>query len=204
MSDQPETKSLADAVPAYSRLLDRALAGVTPEAMDSFAADVDAVWQSGRQLFICGNGGSAANAIHLANDFFYGIASVSRVGMRVHALPANAAITSCLSNDVSYERVFAEQLIVFAEPGDALLILSGSGNSPNILEALVQAREQGVRSHAIVGFDGGRALTLADNAMHVVADDMQIAEDAQMAIGHALMQLLKARAQGAAAVPADE
>ena len=158
---------------AYSALLERAVAEVAPSALDALASDVNAAWQDGRQLFICGNGGSAANAIQ-----------------------------TCLGNDIGYERIFSEQLIVLANPDDVLLVLSGSGNSPNILEALKQARRQGIRSHAILGFDGGKALGLADNALHVGADDMQIAEDAQMVIGHALMQLLNRAAS--AAEPNDE
>ena len=204
MSDSPSFagSGLPGVLAAYSAQLERAVAEVAPSALDALAADVNAAWQNGRQLFICGNGGSAANAVHLANDFFYGVAPGSQTGMRVHALPANTAITTCLGNDIGYERIFSEQLIVLANPDDVLLVLSGSGNSPNIVEALKQARQQGIRSHAILGFDGGKALGLADNALHVGADDMQIAEDAQMVIGHALMQLLNRAAS--AAEPNDE
>lgn len=147
-------------------------------------------WREGRQVFLCGNGGSAANAIHLANDLLYGVDKLSGRGLRVTALPANASVLTCLANDVAYEDVFAQQLTVLAQPGDVLIALSGSGNSPNILKALTRARELGVTSFAILGFSGGRSLTLADHAIHFPVDDMQVAEDLQMMVGHMAMQWL--------------
>jgi D-sedoheptulose 7-phosphate isomerase len=85
-----------------------------------------------RQVFIFGNGGSAGNAIHLANDYLYGISGVAGNALRVHALPANSAVVTCLANDEGYEHVFAHQLAVLAKQGDIALALSGSGNSLNI------------------------------------------------------------------------
>ncbi|MBI3129753.1 MAG: SIS domain-containing protein [Acidobacteria bacterium] len=148
-------------------------------------------WVEGRQVFICGNGGSAANAIHLANDLFYGI-SPGLGGMRVQALSANQAVMTCLANDVSYEAIFSKQLEVLARPGDVLIVLSGSGNSPNIVRALETGKRMGLGSYAILGYSGGKCLQLADHAIHVAIDDMQICEDAQLTIGHMLMQWLKA------------
>jgi len=147
-------------------------------------------WKENRQVFLCGNGGSAANAIHLANDFLYGIDKPAGHGMRVIALPANQAVMTCLANDISYEDIFAQQLTVLANPGDLLIALSGSGNSPNIIKALSRARELGVTSFAILGYSGGRCLSLADHPIHFAVDDMQVAEDLQMIIGHMLMQWL--------------
>lgn len=147
-------------------------------------------WRENRQVFLCGNGGSAANAIHLANDLLYGVDKQSGRGLRVTALPANASVLTCLANDVSYDDVFAQQLAVLANRGDILIALSGSGNSPNILKALSRARELGVESFAILGFDGGRALELADHSIHFPVHDMQIAEDLQMMVGHMAMQCL--------------
>ena len=99
-------------------------------------------WEAGRQVFLCGNGGSAANAIHLANDYLYGIGGHDRIlGMRVQALPANPAVFTCLANDINYEQVFAEQLAVFGRPGDLLIVFSGSGNSANIQAVLREAKK---------------------------------------------------------------
>lgn len=90
-------------------------------------------WKDGRHLYICGNGGSAANAIHLANDYLYGISKEDGFGMRVTALTANPSVLTCLANDIAYDQIFSAQLKVLANPGDLLLVLSGSGNSPNIV-----------------------------------------------------------------------
>lgn len=150
-------------------------------------------WRERRHVFLCGNGGSAANAIHLANDLLYGVDKPVGHGLRVTALPANAAILTCLGNDISYEDIFAQQLTALAERGDVLLVFSGSGNSPNILKALSRARELGVVSFALLGYSGGRALELADHAIHFPVHDMQIAEDLQMMVGHMITQWLLQR-----------
>jgi D-sedoheptulose 7-phosphate isomerase len=97
---------------------------------------------------------------------------------------------TCLANDVGYEHVFSEQLAVQAEAGDLLIVLSGSGNSPNILCALEKAKAMGVKSYAVLGFTGGKSKQLADVAIHFPVDDMQIAEDMQLIVGHMLMQWL--------------
>jgi D-sedoheptulose 7-phosphate isomerase len=149
-------------------------------------------WKSGNQVFIIGNGGSAGNAIHLANDFIYGISKTLGSGIRMHALPANQAMLSCLGNDLGYDRVFSHQLAVMGSSGDLLIALSGSGNSPNILRAIEQARLQNIRSFAILGYTGGKALEICDCPIHVPVNDMQISEDSQLIVGHILMQWLYA------------
>jgi D-sedoheptulose 7-phosphate isomerase len=154
---------------------------------------------SGRQVFLCGNGGSAANAIHMANDFIYGISKTLGVGLRVTALPANSSVITCLANDLGYETIFSAQLAVQARRGDVLVALSGSGNSPNILKALEQARTMGLRSYAILGYTGGRAKAMTDVPIHFRVDDMQLSEDLQLIVGHILMQYLYARRSSAAA-----
>lgn len=154
------------------------------------AEDLRSCWKTGRQVFLCGNGGSAGNAIHLANDFLYGIAKATRAGLRAHALPANASILSCLANDTGYENVFSLQLATQAREGDLLIVLSGSGNSPNILKALGQAAAMGLRSYAILGYSGGKAKSMADIAIHFPVADMQISEDLQLVVGHMVMQWL--------------
>ncbi len=140
------------------------------------------------QVFLAGNGGSAANAMHLANDFLYGMAKSGGRGLRVEALPANPSVLTCLANDMSYEDVFAEQLRIKGTPGDLLLALSGSGNSQNIVRALERANAIGMRSFAILGYTGGRCRELAQVPIHFAVDDMQVAEDLQMIVGHICMQ----------------
>ena len=176
----------------YSRRLQDVLASADWSGVHQLAQAMLESWQQGRRVFLCGNGGSAGNAIHLANDFLYGIAKTTGGGLRVMALSANSAVMTCLANDVGYDHIFSEQLAVQAQKDDLLIVLSGSGNSGNIVRVLEQARVMGVRSFAILGFSGGKSKQLADVAIHFPVDDMQIAEDLQLIVGHMVMQWLYA------------
>lgn len=154
------------------------------------AEDLLRCWKSGNQVFLCGNGGSAGNAVHLANDLLYGISKVHGSGLRVHALPANTAVLTCLANDEGYDAIYSLQLAVQARAGDLLITLSGSGNSPNILKVMEQAKKMQVKTYAILGYSGGKAKAMADVPIHFAVDDMQIAEDMQLVVGHMIMQWL--------------
>lgn len=156
----------------------------------SLAADLQRAWQAGNQVFFCGNGGSAGNAVHLVNDLVYGIAKRTGGGMRAISLSANTSVMTCLANDVGYDRIFCEQLAVQARSGDVLIVLSGSGNSPNIVSVLERARSMDVKSYAILGYSGGRSKEMADVAIHFPVDDMQISEDMQLIVGHMVVQWL--------------
>lgn len=144
---------------------------------------------SGGTLYICGNGGSAANAIHLANDFTFGIHPGGNA-LKVEALAANSSVLTCLGNDIGYDNIFSHQLKVKANKKDILLVLSGSGNSQNILNAVTQAKSIGMTTFGILGFTGGKAKTILDHAFHFDIQDMQISEDMQVIIGHILMKSL--------------
>lgn len=174
----------------YSSRLQNSLAEADWSGVAELAGDMYRCWLERKQVFFCGNGGSAGNAIHLANDFLYGIAKRPGGGLRVHALSANSAVLTCLANDIGYDQIYSEQLAVLANPGDLLVVLSGSGNSPNILAALGQAKSMKVKSYAILGYTGGKCKDLADVPIHFAVDDMQISEDLQLVVGHMLMQWL--------------
>ncbi len=175
---------------AYSERLHQVIDAADFDAIGGLAEELMDCWRTGRRVFLCGNGGSAANANHIANDLIYGISKAFGSGLRIEALTANASVVTCLANDEGYDRVFSYQLGVKAKPNDVLIVLSGSGNSPNILKALETAREMGVRSYALLGYSGGRAKTLADHPIHFEIDDMQIAEDMQLVVAHMIMQWL--------------
>lgn len=149
-----------------------------------------AAWQAGRCIYLCGNGGSAGNAIHLANDWLYGAGVRSGAGLRVEALSANAAVLTCLANDIGYDEVYAEQIRVKANRGDVLIVLSGSGNSPNVVKALEAGNTLGMETFAILAFGGGKCKAIANHSIHFAIDDMQIAEDLQLIVGHICMQWL--------------
>ena len=174
----------------YASRLSQVLASADLSGVEHLARDMHKAWLSGHQVFFCGNGGSAGNAVHLANDYIYGVAKRTGGGIRAVALSANPAVMTCLANDVGYDHIFSEQLAVLGNEGDVLVTLSGSGNSPNILRALEQAKAMKVKSYAILGYSGGRAKDLSDVAIHFSVNDMQIAEDLQLVVGHMLMQWL--------------
>ena len=161
--------------------------------VEKLAYDLRDCWQTGRQVFFCGNGGSGGNANHLANDFLSALSKTPGSGLRVHSLSSNPSVITCLANDEGYDQVFSLQLAVLARKGDVLITFSGSGNSPNILKALEEAKTVGMTSYAVLGFSGGKAKALADVPIHFAVNDMQIAEDAQMVIGHMIMQWLYAQ-----------
>lgn len=183
---------------AYARRLADVLTQSSWDAVATLAEDLHELWQRGGTLFICGNGGSAGNAIHLANDFLYGIAKQTGQGMRVQALSANASVLTCLANDIGYDQIFSAQLAVQGRAGDRLLVFSGSGNSVNVVRALETARDMDIRSYAVLGYGGGKARALADVPIHFAVDDMQLAEDLQLIIGHMLMQWLASKSPEAA------
>ena len=164
------------------------------DQIEILAKDLLAAWVNGRNVYICGNGGSAANAMHLANDFHYGIGACGPgpklPGLRVEALPANAGLITCLANDTGYENIYSHQIEVKGRPGDLLIVLSGSGNSGNVVKALETSKSMGLRSYAILAFTGGKCLDLVDVPIHFPIDDMQIAEDTQLIVGHLCMQWL--------------
>jgi D-sedoheptulose 7-phosphate isomerase len=174
----------------YADKLSAVLASADWSSIATLAHDMKKCWVSKKQVFICGNGGSAGNATHLANDYLYGIVKGAGKGLRVHSLAANPSILTCLGNDIGYDKIFAEQLAVYGEKSDLLIVLSGSGNSPNIVAVLEQAKLMNIKSYAILGYSGGKSKSLADVALHFPIDDMQIAEDVQLVIGHMLMQWL--------------
>lgn len=176
----------------YAVRLQATLAAADLAPVETLAKALLEAWNAGRSVYLCGNGGSAGNAIHLVNDLIYGAVQGRGPGIRAHALPANAAVVTCLANDTDYAEVFALQLQTFAQPGDILLALSGSGNSPNILRAIEAGRALGMRTFAVLGYSGGKARGLVDVPIHFPVDDMQISEDLQLVVGHMVMQWLMA------------
>ena len=180
----------------YSARLTSALALVQPEKIQVLGESLREAWRERRSIFICGNGGSAGNAVHLANDWIYGAGIGEGVGLRVEALSANPAVLTCLANDIGYENIYAEQIKVKADRGDILIVLSGSGNSPNVVNALEVGNSRGMKTFAILGYSGGRCKDLAQYPIHFAVDDMQIAEDLQLIVGHICMRWLCQKGKG--------
>src|SRR6201995_4984575 len=116
----------------YSSRLSATLERFDWAPVERLAHELLDCWQTGRQVFFAGNGGSGGNANHLANDFLYALSKTRGSGLRVHSLSSNPSVITCLANDEGYDEVFSLQLAVLAQKGDVLIVMSGSGNSPNI------------------------------------------------------------------------
>jgi len=148
-------------------------------------------WQNKKTVYLIGNGGSEANATHLANDLIYGLSkNTGKNGIRAISLSTNVSVNSAISNDEGYKYVYAKQLQTLAEPGDLLLVFSGSGNSKNIIACLETAKMMGVQTVGFLGFDGGKAKPLIDICVHTETVNMQASEDIQIILGHSIIREL--------------
>jgi len=156
----------------------------------------DAIWENyeqGGTLYIFGNGGSAALASHLACDFGKGTVAPNRKRFRAVSLSDNVPLMTALANDIAYEDIFSEQLADRAKKGDAVLAISGSGNSPNVVKGLELARNMGLRTFSVTGYSGGRVKPLSDLCFVVPSDNMQHIEDLHLCATHAIFRAIRHR-----------
>jgi D-sedoheptulose 7-phosphate isomerase len=149
--------------------------------------------ESGRAIFVFGNGGSAALASHIACDLGKGTCEVARERVRVMSLTDNVPLLTAWANDTAYEFVFTEQMRNFIQPNDVAFAISGSGNSPNVLHALRFAREIGAVTVGLTGFEGGKMKPLCDACVVVPSDNMQIIEDLHVMAMHGVFTILRSR-----------
>ena len=140
--------------------------------------------EDGRQVFLCGNGGSAATASHMANDLGKGANCRKDKRFKVIALTDNLSWITALANDISYESIFSEQLRNQGGPDDVLIATSGSGNSQNVLNAVAAARELGMRTVGLIGFGGGKLAAEVDLPLVVDSHHMGRVEDLHMVVLH--------------------
>ena len=149
---------------------------------------------NGSTIFFLGNGGSAATAAHFANDFGFCASPEGRPPFRALSLTSNTSFITCLANDIGYENVFAWQLRNLMRPGDVVVAISASGNSPNAVKALEYATENGGIPVAFVGFDGGKLKDIANYCVHVVTGQGEYGpvEDVHMALDHLMTSFLAA------------
>jgi D-sedoheptulose 7-phosphate isomerase len=152
--------------------------------------------EEGKTMFIFGNGGSAANASHIAGDFLKGISYGMDKRFKAHSLVDNIAGTTAITNDLSYDDVFIEQLKTFMNKGDVVIGISGSGNSENVVKAIDWAGKNGATTVAMVGYKGGRLGNIANIVVHVPVNDMEITEDVHTMIFHSIKQEINRRIKG--------
>jgi D-sedoheptulose 7-phosphate isomerase len=168
----------------YKAKLLRVLDGVDVPRVEDAIEVLARARAEDRQIFVCGNGGSAATANHFACDMVKGASYGRRQRFRIMALSEQITTLTAYANDVGYEHVFAEQLKNFARPGDVLMALSGSGNSSNVIHAVEYANSAGCYTIGLSGRDGGKLAPLVNLSIHVDEPHMGRIEDAHMVICH--------------------
>lgn len=145
----------------------------------------------GRQVFVCGNGGSAATASHMACDLAKGAIAEGKPRFRAIALTDNMPLFSAWANDSSYEDVFAQQLSNYLQPGDVVVGISGSGRSPNVLNALRLAKDRGAVTIGITGFEGGCLPEIVNLCLIVPSQSMEQIEDIHLLLSHLITVCLR-------------
>ena len=141
-------------------------------------------------IFLCGNGGSAADSQHLAAEFV-GRFKKDRRALSSIALTTDSSILTCISNDYSFEEIFSRQIEAIGREGDALIAISTSGNSKNINEAILTAKKSGLKTIALLGKDGGEALHSSDIALKIDSDSTARIQESHILIGHILCDLVE-------------
>ena len=160
--------------------------------LEALSGLIEDAYHAGRFVFICGNGGSGANASHLCEDlakctlrdFEY------QKRLKVLSLTDNTAGIMAWANDEGYDRIFVEQLKNLAAPGDLLLAISGSGNSPNVIKAIEYANSHGMKTLGVTGYDGGKLQKLAQHNVHVPSFNMGMVESVHSTLFHYLLDVL--------------
>jgi len=145
---------------------------------------------SGKKIITCGNGGSAHNASHYITDWSKMVNLKTGNQFKGISLCDNVGLITAFANDISYDDVFSGQLRSILDEGDLLIAISGSGNSKNVIKAVEYANESGAKTLAIVGYDGGELIKLAQHAFLVPSFDMQLCEDIHLMFGHMVMKTL--------------
>ena len=143
-----------------------------------------------RMIYTCGNGGSAGTASHYIVDWGKMYELHTNKPFRAISLTDNNQVLTAYSNDVSFEDIFSGQIRAIGKKNDLLICISGSGNSKNVLKALKTANELGLVTASVTGYDGGYAKKLSDISVHIPIDDMQIAEDLHLSVGHIVMKAI--------------
>ena len=145
------------------------------------------VYEKEGTIYVFGNGGSASTASHMANDYNKGLNEFLDKKFRFVCLNDNVATLMSIANDISYEEVFRMQLRGKLEEKDLVVGISGSGNSMNVINAISYAKEMGVKTVGLCGYEGGKLKALSDVVLHVKLNNMQIVEDIHLIFNHLLM-----------------
>jgi len=195
-----DSNSLAEYAGRYALYLGSLLADLDCEAIGRVGQVLEDARRSNRTIFVLGNGGSASTASHLANDLGLGTRHKGGKAYRAISLADNVAFLTAAANDIGYELIFTEQLKTLLQPGDVVIAISASGNSPNVLRAVEYAKKRGGFTIGLTGFDGGALKKIADDSIHIATPhgDYAPVEDLHLILGHLVASYLTRLTAGAA------
>jgi D-sedoheptulose 7-phosphate isomerase len=172
----------------YVTRVHAALEALPRDTMGTLGELLFRAYQNDKQVFVIGNDGSASTASHMAADLAKNTIGPNMRRFRIHSLNDNISLVTALANDIGYDHIFSEQLENSVRAGDVLIVISGSGNSRNVLNAMRYARRQSAQVVALLGFDGGAAIELADITVLVQSRDYGIVEDMHLVVNHILVE----------------
>ncbi len=175
----------------YFKALSQVIQALPVAVIDEIVDVLLRAHAEGQTIFVYGNGGSAALASHSACDLGKGTISDDATRLRVVALTDNVPLITAWANDSAFDSIFAEQLRNLLRPGDVSFAISGSGNSPNVINALLYSRDSGAVNVGISGFSGGRMRDLCDICLTVPCDNMQLIEDLHVSVMHSVFTAVR-------------
>jgi D-sedoheptulose 7-phosphate isomerase len=182
----------------YLQAVQATINNLDPLVLANFAGHLEAAYNNNQSIYVIGNGGSAANASHFAQDLAKGIffdAPVAKT-MKAISLTDNIAHITAIANDTGYQNIFSAQLNTYAQDSDVLICISGSGNSENIVEAVKAAKQKNMFVIGVTGFDGGQLKTMANFSVHVPLNEMCTVESIHSIIFHLIVLELRERLAG--------
>lgn len=166
---------------------------VPEEQIERLATRLEDAWRNGRRVLLMGNGGSAATASHIVNDLQKCLHLECGKPLKTLCLSDCTPLLMAWGNDTDYANVFAPQVDCWAEPGDLVIAISGSGNSPNVLNAVEAANKRGAHTFGLAGYQGGKLASIANENITISSDNMQQIEDLHMILLHVVFSVVRDR-----------
>jgi D-sedoheptulose 7-phosphate isomerase len=176
---------------AYVSSVESLVKTINPSHISAMLDILCDTYRANRMIFIFGNGGSAATSSHIAEDFSKGTRCDGKPTLRAVSLTDNTPLLTAISNDLSYEFIFENQLEIMLNPGDCVFGISASGNSPNVIKAVKYAKEKGSRIISLTGFTGGELRKLSTANIHFDSHDYGVVEDLHLCAGHILAACMR-------------
>jgi D-sedoheptulose 7-phosphate isomerase len=176
----------------YIEAFKQALSSISISALNNVSNLLISKLNNQKNIFIAGNGGSASSAEHLSTDLMFGT-KIAVNSFNTHCLSSNVSSITAIGNDVNFDSIFSRQILHLGKKGDLLIVISASGNSSNLIHAVAEAKELGIETLGILGFDGGSLLKLVDHSIHIETEigAYGISEDLHSMVNHMLVNDIK-------------